>query len=209
MNNSYGNIVLIGNNSTITKNSIYFSGGNRLGDAIDVIDSTNITINNNYLFTPTCRGIYVFNSRGIMVENNRISGGITYALLVITYPETLNLDKNFESPNYLKEILAHHEMHNLKSANVTIRNNYMSQNRFGIAASDVDSLNVINNIFIQRFDDNDARKFWTNNSILMKNVTGLVWNGNLYKEAYTQEEEGDNSNSSKFVTFPATGGVSL
>jgi parallel beta-helix repeat protein len=209
MNNSYGNIVLIGNNSKITQNTVYFSGGNRLGDGIDVIDSTNIIVSNNYLFTPTCRGIYVFNSRDVMVANNRISGGITYAMIVITYPEKFSLDKSFESPNYLKEVLAQHEMKNVKSANITIINNYMAQNRFGIAASDTDGLLIKNNIFIQRFEDNDARQFWTNNSILIKNVTGLVWNGNLYKEAYTQEENGDNSNSSKFVTFPATGGVTL
>lgn len=201
--NSYGNIVMIGSNSTIIGNTIYFSGSNRLGDGIDVIDSNDIIIRKNFIYTPTCRGIYLFNSRNITVDQNKIFGGITYAMNIVSFPETVTSD------NQIAEIIKNHPMKNLTSANITITNNFMSQNRYGIAANDTDQLTVNNNIFIQRFDDNDARKFWTDNSVLLKNITNLIWTNNIYKEAYTQEDGGDNSKSEQFVIFPQTGGVSL
>ncbi len=211
MKNTYGNMVIIGSNSQITQNTIYFSGNNRLGNSIDVIDSNNINVSQNLLFTPTCHGIYVFNSTNVVVDSNRVSGGITYAVNVFTHPETLagNQKLTSDDSDYLKSIMGTYKMKNVTSANITITNNYMSQNRYGIAASDVSGLNISNNISIQRFVDNDARQFWTNNNILLQNVTGLTWSNNLYKEAFTQEEGGDNSKSLSFIAFPQTGGVSL
>lgn len=201
--NSYGHIVIMGNNTKITHNTISFSGYNRLGDAIDLIDASNITINKNILLTPTCHGIYVLNSHDLLIDSNRIFGGITYAMNIYTYPETSYAEKD------VKAILPNHKMQNLISNNITISNNVMSQNRYGIASSDTDNLVVKNNYFVQRFEDNDSRVFWTNNSILLKNVTNLTWTNNLYKEAYTQAINGDNSHSNQFVVFPATGGVSF
>jgi parallel beta-helix repeat protein len=201
--NSYGNLVVIGSNSKIIGNTIYFSGSNRLGNAIDVIDSNNILVSKNLILTPTCHGIYVFNSTDVVVDLNRISGGITYAMNILSNPETLTPSE------YVKEIIRNHKMKNLISSNITITNNYMSQNRYGIAASDVNGLTVQNNIFIQRIEDNNARKFWTDNNVLLQNVTSLIWTNNLYKEAFTQAVGDNNSKSFSFVTFPQAGGVSL
>lgn len=207
--NSYGQIVMIGNNSKILHNSIFFSGNYRLGNSIDVIDSTNITISKNALFTPTCHGIYVLNSHDMVIDSNRISGGITYAMNVLSNPETV------KSPGdeYLTDIIKTYRMNKpVKSGisnNIAITNNTMSQNRFGVAVNDTDMLVIKNNIFVQRFADAEARKFWTNNSVLLQNVTNLTWADNLYKEAYSQEIGGDNSKSSMFVNFPQTGGVTL
>jgi parallel beta-helix repeat protein len=201
--NTYGNLVIIGSNSKIVNNTIYFSGNNRLGNSIDVIDSNDVIVSNNMIFTPTCHGIYVFNSRDITLDSNRISGGITYGMNILSYPETLTSDE------YLTNLIRNHKFNNLISSNITVTNNYMSQNRYGIAVSDVDTLTVQNNIFIQRFEDNDARKFWTNNNALLQNVTNLTWLNNQYKEAFSQEENGNNSNSNSLVPFPQSGGVSF
>ena len=43
----------------------------------------------------------------------------------------------------------------------------------------------------------------------MKNLTNFEWKNNLYKEAFTQVNGGDNSKSLQFVTFPKFGGVDL
>ena len=202
MRNSYGQIVIIGNNDKVIHNTILFSGNYHLGNSIDVIDSNNITISKNLLFTPTCHGIYIMSSHDVVIDSNRISGGITYAMNVLSFPERLDADDL-----YLTKIAANYKMKNTLSSNIKITNNYMSQNRFGVAASDTDGLTVKNNIFIQRFEDAEARKFWTDNSILLQNITGLVWINNLYKEAYSQAINGDNSHSSSFVVFPQTGGI--
>jgi parallel beta-helix repeat protein len=208
-NNSYGHIVLISNNSSILRNTIAFAGNNRLGNSMDIIDSSNINISNNILLTPTCHGIYVLNSHNLLIDSNRIFGGITYAMNIYTYAETPTNDNMKADTDYIKALLSTYKLKNTISNDITITNNFMSQNRYGVAASDVDGLVVSNNYFIQRFTDNDSRKFWTDNSNLLKNVTHLTWTNNLYKEAYTQSMSGDNSNSNKFVVFPQIGGVTL
>ena len=76
MRNSYGQIVIIGNNDKVIHNTILFSGNYHLGNSIDVIDSNNITISKNLLFTPTCHGIYIMSSHDVVIDSNRISGGI-------------------------------------------------------------------------------------------------------------------------------------
>lgn len=201
--NTYGNLVVIGSNSKIVGNTVYFSGNNRLGNSIDVIDSNNILVSKNLILTPTCHGIYVFNSHDVVVDHNRIAGGITYAMNILSYPEKLS------SNDYIADLVRDHKFKNLISKNITITNNFMSQNRYGIASSDVDGLIVQNNLFIQRFENNAARKFWTNNVTLLQHVTNLTWSNNQYKEAFTQEEDGDNSKSSNLVLFPQTGGITL
>ncbi len=201
--NSYGHIVSIGNHLQIIHNTIAFSGNDRLGNAIDIIDSDQAIISRNLLLTPTCHGIYVLNSHHVTVDSNRIYGGITYAMTFLTYPEVL-------PPNYyLSKTLASYKMKHLLSSNIVVTNNFMSQNRFGLAATDVDGLNVDNNIFIQRFTDANTRKFWTNNAVLLSNVSNVSWTNNIYKEAFTQSTTGDNSQAFHFVPFPMTGGVVL
>jgi len=201
--NTYGNIVIFGTRSNIMGNAIYFSGNNRLGNAMDVIDSDNINIQNNLLFTPTCHGIYVLNSNNVLIDHNRVTGDITYAITLLTYPEISMADKE------VAQLFAHHQMRNSLSTNITITNNFMSQNRFGIAATDVNTLSVQNNTFVQRFEDSDSRKFWTDNNILLRNVSNLSWSNNWYKEGYTQDMNGDNSQSNKLIPFPVTGGITL
>lgn len=210
-NNTYGNIVNIGNNNKIIRNTIYFSGSNRLGNSIDVIDSDNVTISANILLTPTCHGIYVINSHDLAIDNNRIYGGITHGMTILTYPETSASLPGSEGihQEYITNLLASHKMRNSISSNISITNNFMSQNRYGVAALDVDGLNIQENYFIQRFEDNASRQFWTNNNILLKNVTHLTWANNRYKEAYSQSMHGDNSHSSVIVPFPQSGGVSF
>lgn len=200
-NNSYGNIVMVGNNSKIVNNVVMFSGNNHLGNSIDLINSNNMLVSNNQLLTPTCHGIYMINSHNVTIDNNKISGGITYAVNVYTYPETSELA-------YLGGLTSVRKSNGV-SNNITITNNYMAQNRYGVAASDVDNLIVSNNYFVQRFMTDEARLFWTNNDVLLKNVTHLTWTNNLYKEAFTQENDGDNSRTKYFVTFPQSAGVRI
>ena len=203
LKNSYGHIVSIGKNIKIVRNTIAFAGNDRLGNSIDVIDSDHVTIAKNLLLTPTCHGIYILNSRNLTIDSNRIYGGITYAITLLSYPEVT-------PPNpYFKELLAGYKMKNTLSGNISITNNFMSQNRFGIAATDVDGLVVDNNVFIQKFTDAATRKFWTDNKVLLNNVTNLTWTNNVYKEAFSQSVPGDNSLSFQFVPFPITGGVVL
>lgn len=210
-NNTYGNIVNIGNNSKIVHNTIAFSGNNRLGNSIDVIDSDNVLISKNILLTPTCHGVYVINSHHLTIDSNRIYGGITHAMTILTYPETSATLPGAKGMHleYLTNILAQHKMRNSLSSTITVSNNFMSQNRYGLAGMDIAGLTVQNNTFIQRFSDDASRKFWTNNNILLKNVTGLSWTNNLYKEAYSQTMGSHNPNTTIIVPFPASGGITL
>ncbi len=194
--NSYGQIVIIGNDSKIIKNKIYFPGNDHLGNAIDIIDSSNIEIRENVLFTPTCHGIYVINSRNLEIDENTITGGITHAMNIYTYPETVD-----KIDDYIVTLASTHKFKNLQSKNIRVTENYMSQNRYGLAVSDMDDLIVKGNYFSQRFKDAEQRKFWTNNDILLKNVTNLIWIDNIYKEAFTQDIDGDNSIALKFVAL--------
>lgn len=196
--NSYGNIVLVGDNSTINNNKIIFAGRDRLGNAMDIIDSTDVNITNNVLFTSTCRGIYVVLSQNVLIDSNSITGGITYAMILLS--TSIATDKDNYAVNLIKK-LGRKNLKNTGTQNITVTNNVMSQNRYGIAATDVDHLTVEGNYFSQRFNDNKSRMFWTNNAVLFKNVTNLIWTDNVYKEAFTQVNGGDNS-MSQFVTEP-------
>lgn len=205
LRNTYGHIVNIGDNNQILHNKIFYSGNNRLGNAVDIINSNNTIISRNEIYTPTCHAIYLINSHEVSIDRNRIVGGITYAVNLLSFPEGVvkgNVDE------YLKDYIGiNKKAANLNSSNISIVSNYMGQNRFGLAATDIDNLLVRDNMFIQRFKDADARAFWTDNNILFKNVTNLTWVNNYYKEAYSQTVNGDNSHSETIIPFPETGGI--
>lgn len=198
--NSYGNIVLIGRDGQISNNSIYFSGRDKLGNAMDVIDSYNISIANNVVWTPTCHGIYIFASEGVAIDNNNVASGITYGITV--------LGKEELSQDAYATALSHQRNSHFVSKSITISNNYFSQNRYGINASDVEGLLISNNYFSQHFNDAASRQFWTDNTNLLKNISDLQWLNNFYKEAFTQVN-GDSNALTQIVPFPETGGVSL
>jgi parallel beta-helix repeat protein len=205
LRNSYGQIVIIGNDSKVINNRIYFAGNDHLGNAMDIINSNNITINNNILFTPTCHGIYVLNSSNLFIDNNTITGGLTYAMNIYTSPETVT-----EIDDYVAKIASGLKFKNLQTNNIRITHNYMTQNRYGIAISDADHIFIKGNYFLQRFEDAATRKFWTNNDVLFINVTNVTWVKNWYKEAFTQTmDNAENGISEKFVVFPKSGGVVL
>lgn len=201
--NSYGNIVNMGNKNSIVHNTIYFSGNNRLGNAIDVLNSQEVQVARNLILNPTCHAIYVLSSSNITIDDNRVQGGITYGVNVLSFPEAS------DKFAYLGNVIPTLKNLNALSHSITIKDNYFLQNRYGVAASDTVGLTVDGNYFVQRFESNDTRKFWTNNNILLKNITDLVWTNNLYKEAFTQEISGDNSKSFSLIPFPVTGGVTL
>lgn len=197
-------LILEGRDVNIVKNQTFFSGNSSLGDAIDIIDSKDIVIRDNFIGTGACYGILILRSNHIFLERNKILGGITYA---ITIKSVMASDDNDQSVNKLTGL---HPGKKLALNNdINIIGNYFSQNRYGLTASDVDGLIVKNNIFIQKFPTTAARRFWTDNKIMFKNVSNLVWQQNRYKEAYTQVPSGQEEISNKFVPFPVIGGVNL
>lgn len=202
--NSAGHIAIVGSNAKITNNSIYFSGLNQLGDAIDLVNAENVTIAKNLIFTPTSEGISMISSHNVLVDSNTVTGGITYGIRVFSVSELSKLD------NTIARIVAKlgRRMKHQATMDLTVSNNYLGQNRYGFAAVDVNNLTVTGNFFTQKFEDAATRQFWTDNTNLLVNVTSLTWANNIYKEAFTQVNGGDNSNT-EFVTFPATGGVVL
>jgi parallel beta-helix repeat protein len=204
--NSSGNIVIVGNKSKITNNTIYFPGLNEVGDGIDLVGAEDVTITRNNIFTPTSMGIAIVLSRNVTLDSNIVTGGITYGIEIYSNSDLKNPN------NFASKILARLNKKLLPTAtteNITITNNALGLNRYGIYATDVNNLTIINNYFTQRFDnDAAARKFWTDNNILLVNVTNLTWTNNIYKEAFTQVNGGDNS-MTQFVPFPASGGVVL
>jgi parallel beta helix pectate lyase-like protein len=200
-------------NSNIQHNTILFPGNNNVGDAIDIVDSSNINIINNYIGNDSCYSLYILNGESITIDNNKIVGGITYAIS-INSTNSLNLGNN----NYLlliynyynNELNVHKKMNNnVTNFNINVTNNYLSQNRYGLAAKNTKGLTVKNNFFIQHFSNAADRQFWTNNDILITESTDIIWEDNLYKEAYSQANDNENSLSQQFVTFPRQGGVIL
>lgn len=207
--NSSGNLVLVGDDSAVTNNTFYFAGRNHAGNAIDIVDSEGVTVAHNVIFNSNCLGIHILASKNIIINSNNITGGVTYGITLESAPNLKGKDakNNNFAINLLTKLGKKSLKHSVTQV-VTINNNVLSQNHYGIVASDVDTLSVTDNYFSQRFLSNAARKFWTDNTNLLINVTNLNWNNNLYKEAFTQEIDGDNS-LTQFVTFPVTGGVVL
>jgi Right handed beta helix region len=211
-NNKFSNIsssnifILEGSNNLIKKNSILFSGNNNNGDGIDITDSDNITLRENYISSASCYSVVILRSKNIFIDKNKIIGGITYAIFISPTAYMLGLyHENFSlsfGKNQIKDFAA-------TNININVTNNYLSQNRYGLAAGKVDGLTVRNNTFIQRFSNKNNRKFWTNNDILLKESINVIWDANLYKEAFTQVANDNNARSSNFVIYPLHGGVIL
>lgn len=203
---SISNILLFKNSKAILeKNEILFSGNNNVGDGIDLIDSEDILLNENYLASGSCYSIVILRGKNISLLSNMVIGGITYAI----YISGTGMDAGHPKlGSYLMNYLAAPNTPNI-NLNIKLVNNYLAQNRYGLAASDVIGLMVEDNIFIQKFLNDKNRIFWTNNEVLLRNVTQLTWLKNRYKEAYPQDSVDDGKRSSHFAVFPPSGGVKL
>lgn len=203
-NVSYANIFNIGNMSNYKRNIFSFPGNLSLGDAIDIINSDSITIEDNIIASGSNYGIYIMGGQHLFIDNNKITDGLAYGIF-IQAPTPILINKN----SYLTQLLAKYKMKSSANSAISITNNYIAQNRYGLAGDLVQGLIAEDNIFIQRFNDSASRQYWTNNDVLLASATNVTWVNNLYKEAFTQDNEGDNSNALNFVSFPAHGGVSL
>lgn len=185
-------------------NMIFFSGNNNVGDGFDVVDSDDIRITDNHIFSGSCYSIFVMRGSNVLIADNSVSGGITYAVYATDALAALH-------PSYA--YLSVFEKNDGKTAfhrdndNITITGNYFSQNRYGLAASHVNGLTVQDNIFIQHFKNSRSRQFWTSNDMLLKDISGLNWSDNLYKEAFSQDIHSENKKSRHFVRFPEHNGV--
>lgn len=188
----------------IKKNSLLFPGNNNVGDGIDIVDSKNIMINDNYIASGSCYSLVVLRGQNISIDHNKILNGITYAIYISPAIERINYF-NIALSGLVGPSTMEDDYYANKSINIT--NNYLAQNRYGLSASNVDGLHVTNNFFIQRFANNNSRQFWTNNDNLLHSVINLDWDANYYKEAYTQDMDEDNKHASSLIDFPIRGGV--
>lgn len=203
---SSGNVVLIQTtDSKVIGNIFNFAGTGVPGNSIDIFNSNRILVQDNFITSDNCYGMQVLGSKNVLIDNNVITNGITYAIKLATYTTALKDQDKW----LVKLIRKYASQQILANENITITNNYISQNRYGLMADSVNDLTVQNNIFIQRFTDDPSRKFWTNNILLLTNISNLIWQNNSYKEAYSQEVPGDNSQSFTIVNFPEMGGVVL
>jgi len=203
-NTSLSNIFILNSSyARIRNNSILFAGYNNNGDGIDVINSDDIILKNNYILADSCSSLAVVNSQNILIDSNVIADGITYGI-ILTSMSSLN---NSNQKLLLK--LLHGTKINQANKNIFITNNYLLQNRYGMKAIYVTGLTVENNFFVQRFLSADGRQYWTNNDILLQQVPGIVWDNNWYKEGFSQVDKGYNDQSLKFVVFPLHGGIVL
>jgi parallel beta-helix repeat protein len=210
--NSMGNIVLRGNNGVISKNIIKFSGNNNIGNGIDIFNSDNVNIFENTILDSSCYGILLLDSANITLSQNIIAGGITWAINIISFDQLKTKEKNIDdkfikNSTYLLHYVANYKNKVSINKNIQIRNNFLLLNRYGLSASFVNTIDVESNIFIQKFNDSKSRKFWTDNNILLENVTNLTWQNNIYKEAFTQINGESNNLALQYVTFPQSGGV--
>lgn len=205
-NVSNSNVFLLESSSSkVLNNTILFAGNNNVGDGIDFVDSRDVILKNNFISSGSCYSIVVMRCKNVIIDKNHITGGITYAITILP---SLVLPGNLNE--HLADLIGKPASRaDIPSENIIVINNYFSQNRFGLAATTVNGLVVKNNYFIQHFTDTASRLFWTNNDILMRNVTNLIWKNNFYKEAYAQDIRGNNTIASNFVLFPDRGGVYL
>lgn len=203
---SVTNILAIGSgDSLFERNMILLAGNNNVGNGIDIIYSDNMIVSENYIAFGSCYSIYILRSQNVLVDHNQILGGVTYAIYIVPLVDNNLYDK------HLGKLIGELKSKAIQYANnnISVTNNVFLQNRFGLAATEVDGLIVKNNMFIQKFPDNQTRRFWTNNDILFKNVTNITWDDNRYREAFTQDILGNNELAFKIVNFPLHGGVSL
>lgn len=193
---SFANIWVTSDNCKITDNNIISPGNNFVGDAIDIVDAKNTTIANNFIASPSCYAIFICRAKNALIDNNKIVSGITYGIFIVPTLSTENRDVQIDLT---------------KAANqyIIITHNYLSQNRFGLAAKSVHGLFVHDNYYIQRFANDASRIFWTNNDNLFSNIKYFVWSNNFYKEAVTQAIPSNDTNTSTFVVYPRRGGVIL
>lgn len=203
---SYANIFNIGNMSNIKRNQFLLPGNFVSGDTIDILSSDGIVISDNTFESGSCVEIAAGDSQNILIDGNKMMDGLTYAIAIGT-EEGMKDVKTKKS--FLSQMRHKYKSNLLALSNITITNNYISQNRYGLTAAGVDHFIVQNNLFIQRFMDDKTRKFWTDNAILLSGITNLTWTNNFYKEAYSQINGDDNTKSKQVVPFPQTGGVTL
>jgi len=190
-------------NNVLEKNKILFSGYHTVGDAIDIFQSDTINIKNNFIASDYCYSIVISDSKNLLIDQNQILDGITYGISIEPFSNVYNRfgdlfnrwDVPYENIN--------------QNENIKIQNNYLAQNRYGLTATNVTGLTVVNNVFIQKFENTSDRKFWTNNEILLNNVTRLLWENNKYKEAFSQDISDSNKDAFQLVLFPSIGGVQL
>ncbi len=197
---------LKGHDNTFIDNTVLFSGNNNVGNGADIIDSNNIIFNNNFISFGSCYSMVVLRSQDIFIDNNRIIGGITHAIYITS---NISLYDAFHTPFMILAYEDNNNAETYKNKNISITNNYFGQNRFGIAAINVDHLYVKGNIFIQKFMNNSSRQFWTNTDNLFQDVINLDWENNIYKEAFVQNITENNINGLKYVLYPSRGGVIL
>jgi hypothetical protein len=199
---------LHGKDNLFKNNVMLFSGDGYPGNGIDVIDSDHITLSHNYIASGSCYSLFILRSQNIVIDDNSIVSGITHAIYIAP---TIGLNDGFQRQllPFINQASDNNDKY--KNRNITIKNNYFAQNRFGIAATNVDGLRVENNIFIQRFSDKKSRLFWTNNDNLLLDNINLIWSNNVYKEAFSQTIPGDNNEQMtlQFHSFPSRGGVYL
>jgi hypothetical protein len=189
----------------VKKNNMLFSGGNNVGDAIDVLDSDNITISKNYIGSGSCYGILIFNCKNVRINLNTIVGDITYGIDVVS---SFSSSKNSKYLSLLYNRYSQ-KKNDIGNFNISITHNFLSQNRFGLVVDNAIGLEISNNYFIQHFSKASDRQFWTDNTILITHTPEMSWFNNFYKEAYTQVNGGDNSQSKQIVLFPKYNGVIL
>ena len=201
-NVSLSNIWNSGNASELKENIFSFPGNLTTGNAIDLVNSNDMNVSDNIISSSVNYGIHILGSSNLIIRNNKISDGQSYGIL-IENPATFKNAKLLATGKDAKV--------SAPPANsiITIKGNYIAQNRYGLSADNADTVTVIGNVFIQRFPDPGSRSYWTNNSNLLNNVTNLIWAHNYYKEAFTQDISGINDLTKQFVPFPADGGVTL
>ena len=199
-NTSNSNIFMLANSfDTVKDNVMTFAGNNYSGDGIDVVNSDHILVTDNSIYNDTCYAILITSSQNIIVDKNIIADGVTYAIfLTPTLPQTW-----LKAFPWLKSSL------NMASENISITNNYLLQNRYGLSATNVIGLIVKNNLVSERFKDAHERQFWTNNDNMFQNIQQITWDNNWYRESFSQEINGSNELSYKFVSFPLHNGIIL
>jgi len=201
-NVSFSNIYFSGGLGKFTNNTFMFPGNLHMGNAYDIVNADGVTISNNIITSGSDYGISLTGVSNVFIENNKITDGRLFAIIINT-ASLHEVRKN----KYLSKLVPMKKLKMTSNDNIVISNNYFGQNRYGIIAGIVDTLIITNNLFLQRFNDSSTRQYWTDNTNLLPAVNNLIWSSNTYKEAFTQDNEGDNTPSLQFVTFPAQGGV--
>ena len=131
--------------NVIERNSILFPGNNNIGDGIDLIATDEVTLAHNNIFSGSCYSIIIIKSKNITIDGNRIINGITYAIAImsslgITDPHQVHLKNLLQNTNINLTTLNDNQ-------HIQITNNYLSQNRYGVSAKNVEGLMVKKNIF--------------------------------------------------------------